>query len=57
MRISVVRESRNVQHTKKCYATFVQRLWLFADLQGRFGKFVNLALSYDITQEEEFSPS
>ena len=43
-RISVGHESRNIQHTKKFYATFVERLWCFADLQGRFGRFANLAL-------------
>ena len=30
MRISAVHESRNVQHTKKCYATFVQQLLVFS---------------------------
>ena len=39
-------ESRNVWHTKKCYATFVQQLWFFADLQGRFGRFMNQHLWY-----------
>ena len=38
-RISVVYESRNVRHAKRCYATFFWQLWVFADLLGRFGRF------------------
>ena len=46
MSISAVHESRHVQHTKKHYATFVQRLFLQihkADLAGlRSYPFINL---------------